>query len=147
MRALTRILVSATTAVGIAAGSLALAATSAAASETPTKQVVSAEAYAPLATQNFGLSEDEAKGLQGWLKRVWGYEGEIDGKLGTNSWKAMQRLLKEHHGYNDAIDGIPGTNTVKALQRLLRHYDYTGDIDGIAGPETRAAFKRFANVF
>ncbi|MGW7276846.1 peptidoglycan-binding domain-containing protein [Streptomyces sp. NPDC054844] len=146
MRAMTRTLVTVTTVAGIAAGSLAAAGASVAA--TPEKQpVASAETFAPLAVVNLGLTTSEAKSLQGKFLRAWGYTGAIDGQLGTSSWKAMQRLLKENWGYTGSIDGIVGTGTVKALQRYLKAwYRYTGPIDGIAGPETKAAFRRMANV-
>ncbi|MCZ4511621.1 peptidoglycan-binding domain-containing protein [Streptomyces sp. ActVer] len=143
---LTRALVSVTTVVGIAAGSLAAAGTSFAASEPATKPAAISEAVAPLAVNNLGLSTAQAKKVQGDLKAHWGYDGDIDGLLGTNSWKAMQRGLKEYWGYDDAIDGIVGPNTVKALQRWLKSkFGYNGDIDGIAGPGTQAAFKRAAD--
>jgi peptidoglycan hydrolase-like protein with peptidoglycan-binding domain len=96
------------------------------------------------AVQNFGLTTQEAKYVQCWL-RDWGYTGPIDGLLGTESWKAYQRFLKQYYGYTGAIDGDPGPNTIRALQREMRNYGYTGPIDGIAGPGTRAAFKRMAN--
>ncbi|MEU3148417.1 MULTISPECIES: peptidoglycan-binding protein [unclassified Streptomyces] len=147
MRAMTKALVSVTTAVGIAAGGLATAGTSFAAPAQDTKAVASAEAVAPLAVVNLGLSTAEAKKVQDWLRTYWGYTGARDGQLGTNSWKAFQRGLRAYWGYNDAIDGIVGPNTVKALQRLLKaHWGYTGAIDGIAGSGTQAAFKRFANA-
>jgi len=143
---LTRALVSVTTVVGIAAGSLAAAGTSFAASEPATKPAVSAEAVTPLAVNNLGLTTAEAKKVQDWLKAYHGYTGARDGLLGTNSWKAFQRGLEKHWDYDDAIDGIVGPNTIKALQRLLKtHWGYGGAIDGIAGSGTKAAFKRFAN--
>ncbi|MYR95417.1 peptidoglycan-binding protein [Streptomyces sp. SID8374] len=146
MRAMTRTFVSVATAAGIAAGTLGAAGTSFAA--TPAQQsapAVSAEAVAPLAVVNLGLSTAQAKKVQGWLKRSYGYTGAIDGQLGTNSWKAFQRFLR-HWGYDGAIDGVVGSGTVKALQRSLKNqYGYTGAIDGIAGPGTQAAFKRLAD--
>ncbi|MGW2043581.1 peptidoglycan-binding domain-containing protein [Streptomyces sp. NPDC001858] len=140
---LARTIVSLTAVVGIAAGTLATASAGYAAPAPAAKTAVSADA-AILATENFGLTVAEAKKVQEWLE-VWDYTGEIDGKLGTNSWKAFQRCLTEYWGYTGEIDGDPGPNTIKALQRLLKaHWGYTGAIDGIAGDGTRAAFKRFA---
>jgi lysozyme family protein len=142
---LTRTLVSLTAVVGIAAGTLATASTSFAASAPAQKATVSSD-VSVLAVNNLGLTTAEAKKVQNWLKQYWGYTGAIDGQLGTNSWKAFQRCLKTYWGYNDSIDGVVGPNTIKALQRLLKEaWGYTGPIDGIAGSGTKAAFKRFAN--
>lgn len=147
MRAMTRTLVSAATAVGIAAGTLAGAGASFATTPAQQAPAVSAQQVAPLAVVNLGLSNAQAKEVQRWLKRSWNYTGTIDGQLGPNSWKAFQRFLKSAAGYNDSIDGIVGPNTIKALQYWLkRAYGYTGAIDGIAGPGTQAAFKRFADA-
>ncbi|MFC8873025.1 peptidoglycan-binding protein [Streptomyces sp. NPDC057148] len=147
MRALTKTLVTVTTAVGITVGSLATAGTAMAAPTEARQRVVSAEEAAPLAVNNLGLTRAEARKIQRVGADRWGYKGEIDGLLGTESWKALQRWLT-HWGYpSDQIDGVVGPNTVKALQRYLaRYYDYNGGIDGIAGSGTRAAFKRMANA-
>ncbi|MGA5197366.1 peptidoglycan-binding domain-containing protein [Streptomyces exfoliatus] len=142
---MTRSIVSATAVVGLATGTLAGAGTSFAASEPAARPAVSAEAFGTLATNNLGLTSEQAKGIQRWV-RGWGYEGAIDGYLGTNSWKAIQTYLAKDWDYNDSIDGIVGPNTIKALQRFLRaHSGYTGPIDGIAGPGTRAAWANWAN--
>ncbi|CAM5743241.1 hypothetical protein SHIRM173S_09441 [Streptomyces hirsutus] len=101
MRAMTKALVSVTTAVGIAAGGLATAGTSFAAPTQDTKAVASAEAVAPLAVVNLGLNATQAKGVQRWLRAHWSYTDSIDGELGPNSWKAFQRMLKAHHGYTE----------------------------------------------
>ncbi|MET8772999.1 peptidoglycan-binding protein [Streptomyces sp. NPDC004658] len=101
----------------------------------------------PQAVNNLGLSAAQAKKVQRWLKTYWSYRDSIDGKLGTNSWKAFQRCLKKYWGYTGPIDGVVGKGTIKALQRLLKDsYGYRGPIDGIAGSGTKAAFKRFANA-
>ncbi|MGA5067160.1 peptidoglycan-binding domain-containing protein [Streptomyces exfoliatus] len=105
---------------------------------------MSAEAFGTLATNNLGLSSTQAKQLQRWLALHYDYNDNIDGLLGTNSWKAMQRHLRAAWDYDDAIDGIAGPNTIKALQRSLRGYGYNGPIDGIAGEGTRVAFAKFA---
>ncbi|CAL9547960.1 peptidoglycan-binding domain-containing protein [Streptomyces sp. enrichment culture] len=147
MRALTTTFVSLATAVGIAAGGLATAGTAMAAPTSIPQQAASAEAVAPLAVNNLGLSIAEAKRIQQYGDDRWGYTGPIDGLLGTESWKALQRWLKASWEYNDSIDGIVGPNTVKALQRYLKdRFEYTGAIDGIAGSGTKAAFKRMANA-
>ncbi|MEU6548793.1 peptidoglycan-binding protein [Streptomyces sp. NPDC046915] len=143
---LTRALVSTTAVVGIAAGSLAGAATSFAASAPASKAMVSSRAVVPLAVVNLGLSTKQAKGLQCWLSdHDWGYTGPIDGLLGTESWMAMQRYLNYFDLYHGHIDGIVGSGTIEGLQILLRGYGYTGPIDGIAGSGTEAAFGRFAD--
>ncbi len=140
----TRAIVSAAV-VGLAIGGFAGAGTSFAAAAPTTQPAVDAGDFATLATQNLGLTDEQAKNIQRWLKG-WGYTGPVDGLLGTNSWKAIQNYLKKHWGYKDAIDGIPGPNTIKALQRFLKeHSQYQGPIDGIAGPDTRAAWANWAN--
>ncbi|MEU9877489.1 peptidoglycan-binding domain-containing protein [Streptomyces phaeochromogenes] len=147
MRALTRTIVSVTAAVGIAAGGLAGSGAAFADSAPAVKPAVSAQDVTILATNNLGLSSQQAKNMQCFLRIApASYTGAIDGLLGTNSWKAYQRWLKEYWGYTGAIDGIVGPNTIKALQRKLAfNWGYTGAIDGIAGSGTQAAFKRLAN--
>ncbi|MGW1202721.1 peptidoglycan-binding domain-containing protein [Streptomyces cyaneofuscatus] len=142
---LLKTLVSVTTAVGIAAGGMAVAGTAAAAPAPAGKSSVSAE-VTPFAVVNLGLSTTQARNVQCLLKNSWGYyTGALDGQLGPESWKAMQKRLAYNQGYTGAIDGIVGPGTISALQRLLRGWQYTGAIDGIAGPGTQAAFKRYAN--
>ncbi|MFJ2774729.1 peptidoglycan-binding protein [Streptomyces sp. NPDC087300] len=95
---------------------------------------------------NLGLNAAHAKNWQCYLD-YWGYRpGTIDGQLGTDSWKAAQRLFNDygHSGSHKlVVDGIVGTNTIKALQRFL---NWSGvehlAVDGVAGPDTRAAFWR-----
>ncbi|MFF6781173.1 peptidoglycan-binding protein [Streptomyces sp. NPDC012510] len=142
---MTRSILSATVVAGLAMGTLAGAGTSFAASAPKAQPAVSAGAVSILATNNLGLTSDQAKKLQRWLAVRYKYTDAIDGRLGTNSWKAIQRFLAAHWNYEDEIDGIPGPNTIKELQRYLKAaFGYTGAIDGIAGPATRAAFARFA---
>jgi lysozyme family protein len=139
----TRTLVSGTAVLGLAAGSLVTAGTSFAAQDV--KPAAHSE-VSVLAVNNLGLTTEEAKKAQRVLTDRWGYTGEIDGLLGTNSWKAMQKWLVNWGYPSDDIDGIVGPNTVKALQKWLKaRYGYTGAIDGIAGSGTKAAFKRMAN--
>ncbi|MFB7293365.1 peptidoglycan-binding domain-containing protein [Actinacidiphila glaucinigra] len=144
---LARSLVSVTALVGIAAGSLAGASASFAASGSDSTQPAATAVVTPLAVVNLGLNTTQAKGVQRWLKANWGYTGAIDGELGPESWKAFQRHLKAYHGYTGAIDGVVGSGTVSALQRFLKNngWGYTGAIDGQAGPGTQAAFATFAN--
>ncbi|MFG2790629.1 peptidoglycan-binding protein [Streptomyces sp. NPDC048419] len=141
--ALARTLVSAAAVIGLAAGGLATAGTSFAAPA----QTAQTGSVSILATHNFGLSSQQAKNVQCFMRGApASYTGSIDGQLGTNSWKAMQRHLKAYWNYTDSIDGDPGPNTIKALQRMLAFgWNYTDKIDGDAGPNTQAAFKRFAN--
>ncbi|WP_194926324.1 peptidoglycan-binding domain-containing protein [Catenulispora pinisilvae] len=125
------------------ASAAARPAISAPAAEAP---AFTSETAIPLAVANLGLNTAQAQSVQRWLHTYWGYNGAIDGQLGTNSWEAFQRCLKKYWGYTGAIDGIVGGGTVSALQRLLAAgWGYRGAIDGIVGPGTEAAFKNFAN--
>ncbi|MEU5753985.1 peptidoglycan-binding domain-containing protein [Streptomyces sp. NPDC047829] len=143
-RVMKRSIVSVIAVVGLAIGTVAGAGTSFAASVPAAEPAVSAGAFGTLATNNLGLNRDQAKQLQRWLALHYNYTGDIDGLLGTESWKAMQRHLRMTWDYHLAVDGIPGPNTIKALQLSLRGYGYTGPIDGIAGERTRRAFAKFA---
>ncbi|MFF9283419.1 peptidoglycan-binding domain-containing protein [Streptomyces griseosporeus] len=138
--ALVRTLVGATAVVGLAAGGLATAGTSAAASQRP----ASSQSVTVKAVNNLGLNTTQAKHWQCWLDG-WGFDpGTIDGKLGTDSWKAAQRFFNHYHEYVNGplvVDGVVGRETIKALQHWLGV-----DIDGIAGPQTRAAFADFNNT-
>lgn len=139
MRALTKALVGATAAVGIAAGGLATAGPATAA-PAPVQQSTSAE-VAPLAVVNLGLSVGHAKNWQCHLRDLGYKPGTVDGQLGTNSWKAAQRFFTDLRFYSDDIDGIVGTNTIKALQRYLNSVGYSLQVDGIAGEKTQYAFR------
>ncbi|MEU5743720.1 peptidoglycan-binding protein [Streptomyces tendae] len=145
MRTLAKALVSATAVIGVAAGGLATAGTAIAA-PAPTQQQTATSEAGTLAVVNLGLSTRQAKNVQCWLKH-WDYKGQIDGLLGTNSWKAFQSYLEVARGYDGGIDGLVGPKTIQALQReLATAWDYNGEIDGIAGDQTKATFKRFANA-
>ncbi|WP_031045264.1 peptidoglycan-binding domain-containing protein [Streptomyces sp. NRRL F-5650] len=148
MRASTRALVSVGTAAGIAVGSLAVAGTATAAPAPARQQTVSAGAVSVLAVNNLGLDTRHAKNWQCWLKYKGYNPGSIDGQLGTTSWKAAQRMFATHWGYpKNQIDGAVGPNTIRALQRYLN--DYTDEnlaVDGVAGPDTRAAFWNYTSV-
>ncbi|KMS73592.1 hypothetical protein ACM01_17770 [Streptomyces viridochromogenes] len=90
MRALTKALVSVTTAVGIGAGGLATAGTAMAAPAPAQQQAASAKAVAPLAVQNLGLTQAEARNVQRWLATHWGYTGAIDGIAGSGTKAAFK---------------------------------------------------------
>ncbi|MFJ6360827.1 peptidoglycan-binding protein [Streptomyces globisporus] len=144
--ALTRTVISLTTGatVGLTAATVAGAGTSFAASPQAAETAASTQDVSVAAVNNLGLSRAQAKNVQRALKARWGYNDAVDGQLGTNSWKAMQRFLKKKYSYKDSIDGIVGPNTVTALQRYLYYFGYNGYLDGIAGSETRAAFKNMS---
>ncbi|QXE35785.1 peptidoglycan-binding protein [Streptomyces sp. GMY02] len=139
--AMSRALVTTTAVLGLTAGGISGVSFAATAPLAPRS---TASEITPLAVVNLGLTTAEAKKVQCFLDYLWDYDGDIDGALGTQSWKAMQRYLVGW-GYEGAIDGIVGPGTVMALQQSLRRpWGYGGKIDGIAGAETKAAFKRFA---
>ncbi|MBT2419078.1 peptidoglycan-binding protein [Streptomyces sp. ISL-22] len=141
--ALTRTVISLTAVVGLAAGTVAAAGTSFAASPQATKAAVSAQDVSVLAVNNLGLNTERAKNWQCWL-RDWNYNpGTIDGQLGTNSWKAAQRFLNDRGHNAGTVDGALGPNTIRALQRYLNTFGYGLAVDGDAGPATRAAFWDF----
>ncbi|MFH8453737.1 peptidoglycan-binding protein [Streptomyces fungicidicus] len=145
MRTITKALVAATAAVGIAAGGLATAGTAAAA-PAPVQQSAGAEA-GTLAVVNLGLSTNQAKRWQCWLRDLGYKPGTIDGQLGTQSWKAAQTFFTPQRFYSGPIDGIVGPGTIQALQRYLnsRGLGYNLDVDGIAGVRTQAAFADYAD--
>ncbi|WP_330248651.1 MULTISPECIES: peptidoglycan-binding domain-containing protein [unclassified Streptomyces] len=141
MRALTKALVSVTTAVGIAVGGLATGGTAMAA-PAPAQQQTATSEVGTLAVVNLGLTTAQAKDWQCWLRAMGYAPGVIDGQLGTNSWKAAQTFWTPQGFYNDSIDGIVGPNTVKALQQYLNSRDrgYDLALTGIAGERTKDAF-------
>jgi peptidoglycan hydrolase-like protein with peptidoglycan-binding domain len=56
------------------------------------------------------------------------------------------RRLQEYRDDPGPVEGKDRPHTIKACSRLLAfRWGYSSGIDGIAGPETRAALKRFAN--
>ncbi|MFF3109006.1 peptidoglycan-binding protein [Kitasatospora sp. NPDC057904] len=130
------------TAGAIGVGTLAGAATAAAA---PAQQTVT-RTITIQAVNNLGLSTSEAQSVQCYVRDAGFDPGAIDGQLGGGSWRAWQSLLNAR-GYNaGAVDGQVGPNTISGLQRFLVALSYdTGGIDGDAGPKTRAAWKAFAN--
>ncbi|MFD3487830.1 peptidoglycan-binding protein [Streptomyces sp. NPDC058665] len=146
MRALTKALVGATAAVGIAVGGLATTGTAMAAPAPAQRQAVSTQA-APLAVVNLGLSTAQATDWQCQL-RVLGYTpGTIDGRLGSDSWKAAQRFFNDLGLKAGKPDGIVGANTVMALQRFLNmNLKENLKVDGVAGAKTKAAFAEYANL-
>jgi peptidoglycan hydrolase-like protein with peptidoglycan-binding domain len=145
----TRTLVSVTALVtallGVTTASLAGASAAVAVPEPAAKQTVASGPVSVLAVNNLGLTTVEAANVQNWLKRYWGYTGPIDGRLGTESWRAFQRFLRAEWGYTGPLDGKVQGATVVTLQRFLAAEWGLPVVDGIIGVETRAAFKRFAN--
>lgn len=144
MRALTKTLIGATTAVGIAVGSLATAGTAMAdTSPAPRSTVAAVAAY-----NNLGLTKTQAYGVQCFLNTSVYVDIDVDGYLGPASWKAMQGFLNRSWDQNLVTDGIVGPATIKGLQYFLKHggWGYTGKIDGIAGSGTRAAFAKFGQA-
>lgn len=136
----------AVSAVALAGGILATPAVASASAPAP-ETAVSGQNVSVMAVNNLGLSRQQARYVQCYLRVESTYNGAIDGLLGSGSWAAMQRELAAYWGYPaNQIDGIVGPNTIRALQRMLAYgWDYNAGIDGDAGPGTRAAFKRFAN--
>ncbi|MET7406782.1 peptidoglycan-binding domain-containing protein [Streptomyces parvulus] len=145
MRVLTKAVVGAVTAAGIALGGLA-AAGPAAAAPTPVQQSAQSEVGA-LAVVNLGLSKTQAMRWQCWLRDLGYKPGTIDGRLGSNSWEAAQTLFTHLRFYSGRIDGIVGPGTVAGLQRFLnsRGYGYNLAVDGVAGQRTQAAFADYAD--
>lgn len=64
--------------------------------------------------------------------------------LSTTDAKRLQGKFLRHYGYTGALDGLLGTASWKAMQRLLKDTgDYSGAIDGIVGPQTVKALQRY----
>lgn len=110
MRILAKTLVSATA----LAGSLAGASGSLAATEAAARPTAGVEAVSPLAVDQHGLTQTEAR----WVQDYWGYTGALDGLLGTGNWQAIQRFLQTYWGYPGPIDGIWGPNSTAAFKRF-----------------------------
>jgi lysozyme family protein len=139
----TRTLVGVTAVVGLAAGSLVTAGTSFAAQDV--KPAVSSE-VSVLAVNNLGLDTAHAKNWQCLLRDTGYNPGTIDGQLGTKSWIAAQKKFNAM-GFNAGDeDGLVGPNTIRALQRYLNFHGYNLAVDGVAGPNTKAAFRDFTGL-
>ena len=54
---------------------------------------------------------------------------------------ALQVALREHRLYTGTIDGIRGPQTMRAIRKFQRHARIA--VDGIPGPQTRRALGRF----
>ncbi len=146
MRTPTKALVSVVVAAGIAAGGLATAGTATAATTSTPEPAPAAVAVA--AYNNLGLTRYQAYGVQCFLNTSPNVDLDVDGYLGKESWKAIQRWLNSQWRQNLVVDGVVGPATIKGLQYFLKHggWKYTGALDGIAGPGTRAAFARFGQA-
>jgi peptidoglycan hydrolase-like protein with peptidoglycan-binding domain len=55
---------------------------------------------------------------------------------------ALQVTLRHHHAYRGPVDGVLGPLTTAAVKRFQRNHGLKPD--GVAGPMTRRAFGRFA---
>lgn len=62
-----------------------------------------------------GVTSGSMNGFVKFLKGSYGYSG--NNELGPVMWKAIQRWLKKMYGYEGDIDGIPGPQTRRALLR------------------------------
>ncbi|MFC8006925.1 peptidoglycan-binding domain-containing protein [Streptomyces olivaceus] len=147
--ALTRTFVGAATVFAIAAGSLAGATVSSAASEPAARPAAGTQEVSVLAVNNLGLTVGRAKNWQCFLTRA-GYEPwEHAGLLGTDSWKAAQRMFNALGVSGKSklvVDGVVGPLTIKALQRYLNKFGFGLAVDGIAGKRTSAAFYEFNRI-
>ncbi|WP_330280965.1 peptidoglycan-binding domain-containing protein [Streptomyces sp. NBC_00588] len=144
---LTKTLLGTLTAAALGIGTL----TGATAATAAPAQQASNQTVTIQAVNNLGLNTAEAKSAQCYVRDaapVGKYNpGAIDGRLGTNSWKAWQLFLNDRGHNAGTVDGVVGPNTIRGLQRFLVSIGYdTGGIDGVAGTKTRAAWKAFANL-
>ncbi|MGC0418600.1 peptidoglycan-binding domain-containing protein [Embleya sp. AB8] len=144
-KTLTKALLGTLTAAALSIGTLAGATTAGAAPAA--EQVPTARSVSIQAVNNLGLNTGEGKRVQCFVRSA-GYDpGTIDGRLGSNSWKAWQSFLNDGGYGAGAVDGSVGPNTIRALQRyLVALGSDTGGIDGVAGRKTRAAWKGLANA-
>ena len=62
-----------------------------------------------------GVTSGSMVGFVKFLRNSYGYVG--NDVLGPNMWKAIQRWLKKVYGYEGEIDGIPGPMTRRAFNR------------------------------
>jgi hypothetical protein len=134
-------------AVGLAA--LAFAGPAQAATATPAGTASQAHVLDETGeVNNLGLTPREAIAVQGFIKARYGYTGELDGKLGQESWMGIQRELTKFGTYTGTIDGIVDTETIMALQGMLAPpiAGYVGPIDGTDNPATEAAFALYADT-
>ncbi|WP_043262914.1 hypothetical protein [Streptomyces sp. CT34] len=119
----------------------ATTATAAPAQQVPTRTVTIQ------AVNNLGLTTDEAKSVQCYVRDAGFNPGAVDGQLGSNSWKAWQGFLNNRGFHAGTADGIVGPNTIRGLQSFLVYLGYdTGGVDGIAGTRTRAAWQAFSHL-
>ncbi len=64
----------------------------------------------------------------------------------TNYYK-RQQVFASYYGYTGDIDGVLGPNSWAGTQKGLRNYGYTGDCDGVPGPNTYAAMQKMASFW
>lgn len=104
---------------------------------------------APVRTDAFyayGLTKASMLAAQDALRIAGLYSGIVDGIFGALSVRAMQTYLKNVGALsaNYVVDGLPDPIYARGLQTMLRAHGYAGDIDGIFGPFTNAALRRWA---
>ena len=69
--------------------------------------------------------------IQGSLKEMGFYQGNVDGMFGSGSIKALQKYLKSQGYFNGSLDGDYGRKTKEALKKLQGQFGLqpTGEID------------------
>lgn len=103
---------------------------------------------AEAATVQQGSTGTETKYVQYNLNFLGYSVGTADGICGSKTVKAIKSYQADH---NLTVDGIAGnatqkslTSEVKSIQKLLKNKGYyTDSLDGIAGPNTVSALKKF----
>ena len=80
--------------------------------------------------------------VQGLMRDLGLYSGDVDGAFGVLSWTAIQNYLQSKGYYQGGtVDGAPGAMTCAAIQQIGRdHGGYTGDMDAALGAGSWAAF-------
>lgn len=80
--------------------------------------------------------------VQGLMRDLGLYSGDVDGAFGVLSWTAIQNYLQSKGYYQGGtVDGVPGAMTCAAIQQIGRdHGGYTGDMDSALGAKSWAGF-------
>ena len=80
--------------------------------------------------------------VQGLMRDLGLYSGDVDGAFGVLSWTAIQTYLQSKGYYQGGtVDGVPGAMTCAAIQQIGRdHGGYTGDMDAALGAKSWAGF-------